>query len=375
MRPGWLVRYRYAATGFKIQEKESVVAQNSKKATINDVAREAGVSKKTVSRVINKSPEVTQKTYQKVEQAIARLDYTPDPQARGLSFRRSFLFGLIYDNVNTAFIADIQDGVLDKSRSEGYELVVHPCEHGNSQWIDEVRLLIDRLKLAGVIVLPPLSENPELVKMLKGVDCEYVRILSVPLDDDAHMVQSDDRSAVAQIADHLIELGHRNIGFIHGPKGSQAAAERYAGFSDALLRNKLKLLKRNLVWGDHSFASGVVGAHKLLGGKTRPSAIVASNDEMALGAMVAAAKLGIDVPSQLSIVGFDDEPQAAKIYPSLTTVNHNLKRMGQLASEKLAALCRNQPEQAAQVQSVICLDLIVRESTAKVPPEIQGNDN
>ncbi|MBR9912388.1 MAG: LacI family DNA-binding transcriptional regulator [Gammaproteobacteria bacterium] len=344
------------------------MAQNSKKATINDVAREAGVSKKTVSRVINKSPEVTKKTYQKVEQAIARLNYTPDPQARGLSFRRSFLFGLIYDNVNAAFIADIQDGVLDKSRAEGYELVVHPCKQDTGQWIDEVRRLIDRLKLAGVIVLPPLSESPDLVEMLKGIDCEYVRILSVPLDDDAHMVQSDDRSAVAQIADHLFELGHRNIGFIHGPKDSQAAAERYAGFSAALQRNKLKLLQRNLVWGDHSFASGVVGAQKLLAGKSRPTAIVASNDEMALGAMVAAAKLGIDVPSQLSIVGFDDEPQAAKIYPSLTTVNHNLKRMGQLASEKLAALCRNEPEQAALIRSVISLDLIVRESTATAPP-------
>lgn len=341
--------------------------RKAKKATINDVARLAGVSKKTVSRVINKSTQVRQQTYARVEKVIAELNYSPDPQARGLSFRRSFLFGLVYDNVNASFIADVQQGVLDTARQEGYELVVHPCDSRSADRVEELRQFIDRLKLAGVILLPPMSENVELIKMLNDIECHYVRILSAPLDEPTHMVYSNDRAAVHQVADHLLDLGHRNIGFIHGPKNSLAAVERFAGFSAALARRNVKLLSRNVAWGDHSFASGLVGAQELLSQKSRPTAIFASNDEMALGAIVAATRWGIQIPGQLSIVGFDDEPHAAEIYPSLTTINHSLKRKGQLAAAKLVALCANDIEQAAAIESLLELNLIARDSTAQAP--------
>lgn len=343
------------------------MALTTKKPTINDVARVAGVSKKTVSRVINKSELVSRDTYDRVEKVIAELNFSPDPQARGLSFRRSFLFGLVYDNVNAAFIADIQQGVLDKSRREGYELVVHPCDSEGPQLVDEIVEFVDRLKLAGVIVLPPLSESAEFKNIFRNVSCHYVRILSASLDDPAHIVQSNDRQVVQQVADHLLDLGHREIGFIHGPKNSTAARERFLGFTEALARRNIKLLKRNVAWGDHRFASGIVGAQKLLANKPRPTAIFAGNDEMALGAMVAATRWGIQIPGQLSIVGFDDEPHAAEIYPSLTTVNHNLRHMGQLAAQKLSALCQNDPEQAAGIQTLVELSLIIRETTARVP--------
>lgn len=230
----------------------------NKKATINDVARLAKVSKKTVSRVINKSTQVRKETYDRVEKVIEQLNYSPDPQARGLSFNRSFLFGLVYDNVNASFIADIQKGVLEKSRPSGFELVVHPCNYQNADMVDELQDFIGRLKLGGVILLPPLSENDDLPQVLRNSGCHYVRLLSSPLDDPAHMVQSNDRVAVQQVADHLIDFGHRTIGFIHGPKSSQAARERYEGFRDALGRRNIKLLKRNIAWGDHTDRKSVV---------------------------------------------------------------------------------------------------------------------
>ena len=339
----------------------------AKKSTINDVARLAGVSKKTVSRVINKSTLVRKETYEKVEKVIAELKYSPDPQARGLSFRRSFLFGLVYDNVNASFIADVQQGVLDTSRNEGYELVVHPCDNKSEGKIDELQQLIDRLKLAGVILLPPMSEDEGLIKMLNSIECHYVRILSAPLDSPSNMVYSNDRDAMHHVASHLVDLGHREIGFIHGPKSSLAARERYAGFAEALATRHIKLPRRNVAWGDHSFASGLSAAQKLLANKSRPTAIFASNDEMALGTIVAATRWGIQIPEQLSIVGFDDEPHAAEIHPSLTTINQNLKQKGQLAAAKLVALCNKQPEQAAAIESKLDLSLIARESTTRVP--------
>jgi len=343
------------------------MTRTTKKATINDVARVAGVSKKTVSRVINRSSQVRKDTYEKVEKVIAELNYSPDPQARGLSFRRSYLFGLVYVNINASFIPEFQRGVLESSRPNGFEVVVHPCDYRSPHLADELREFIDRLKLGGVILMPPMAENEELISAIRESGCHCVRLLPAPLDDPANMVQSNDRLAVKQVADHLIDFGHRNIGFIHGRKLAISARERFEGFRDALEQRNIKLLKRNIAWGDYTFASGLAGAQKLLNNKPRPTAIFASNDEMALGAIVAATRWGIKIPQQLSIVGFDNVSHAAEICPSLTTINHDLKRMGQLAAEKLAALLRNDPEQAAKIETLIELNLITRESTGPVP--------
>lgn len=335
----------------------------SSRATINDVARIAGVSKKTVSRVINKSPQVREDTYRKVEKVIAELNYLPDPQARGLSFRRSFLFGLVFSSGNPSFIADIQDGVLDKARKEGFDLVVHPCDFQASDLLEDIQHFVRRLKLAGIILLPPLADNDAIAEMLRSEGCHYVRVLSAPRDNPANMVQSNDRDAVARVADHLIDLGHQNIAFIKGPDFSVAAQVRYTAFKDALARRNVKLLEQNIASGDHRFASGLTCTEMLLANNPRPTAIFASNDEMALGAIVAAIRNGIKIPEQLSIVGFDDVPHAAEIFPPLTTVNHNLRRMGQIAAEKLTALCSDHPDQAAAITTSIELSLVCREST------------
>ena len=188
------------------------------KATINDIARLAGVSKKTVSRVINDSPLVKPDTRAKVHALMREYGYAPDPQARGLAFRRSFLIGLVFDNPTAQYIVNIQYGVLDALRDSGYELVVHPCDSKSEGYVDGIRRFVQQQKLHGVILIPRVSEDEALAEALRAIDCRYVRIASVAMDEPGRMLVTHDRSAGAEAANYLESLGHRRIGLITGPK-------------------------------------------------------------------------------------------------------------------------------------------------------------
>jgi LacI family transcriptional regulator len=261
--------------------------------TINDIARLAGVSKKTVSRVINASPFVREETRKKVEAIIAEHGFIPDPQARGLAFRKSFLIGLVYDNPNAQFIVNSQYGILDGVRGSGFELVVHPCDRNSPNLLVDVRAFIERQKLFGVVLLPPVSENEALIQLLRELDCAYVRVASTMLDAPEHMVASDDRVACADAARHLHELGHRRIAAIRGPEGYRSAHERWSGFRDELVRLGAEPRDGLVRQGGYTFESGVECAESLLSLNPRPTAVFASNDEMAAGVYHVANLRGI----------------------------------------------------------------------------------
>src|SRR3954467_9679283 len=250
-------------------------------ATINDIARLASVSKKTVSRVINQSPLVQDATRARIQAVIDKFGYVPDPQARGLAFRKSFLIGLVYDNPNAQYIVNMMEGVLDAVRNTEYEVVVHPCDRKKPDFVTGVRRFVERQKLRGVILLPPVSENDELTRALTAADCAYVRITYTQLDDPSRMVISNDRLAVAEVANYLVSLGHKRIGYIAGPSGFRSAAERLAGFREGLEAGGVALPGDLIVEGGYTYESGVAGADKLLSLTPRPTAIFASNDEMA----------------------------------------------------------------------------------------------
>src|SRR3569623_904174 len=146
--------------------------------TINDIARLAGVSKKTVSRVINASPYVQKETRERIEAVIAEHGYAPDPQARGLAFRRSFLIGLVYDNPNPQYVVNMQLGLLDGMRDSGIELVVHPCERSSPSFLADIRAFVERQKLYGVVLTPSVSEDERVASLLEEIGCEYVRVAS-----------------------------------------------------------------------------------------------------------------------------------------------------------------------------------------------------
>lgn len=342
--------------------RSAAAAERPRSVTINDIARIAGVSKKTVSRVINRSPLVQADTRARIEAVMQRYRYVPDPQARGLAFRRSFLIGLVYDNPNAQYIVNMMEGALDGLRDSEYELVVHPCDRTSAALIPGVQRFVVRQKLRGVILLPPVSENDELTRALDEVGCAYVRVSYAPLDEPSRMLISNDRQAVGEVARYLVSLGHRRIGYVTGPQGFLSARERREGFLEALERRGLRVPPELIVQGGYTYESGLAGGETLLGRSPRPTAIFASNDEMAAGVYRAADRLGLSVPGDLSIVGFDDGPIAARLLPPLTTVRLPIRDIGRLAAIKLT----HPDAGGADVHSLIVPHLVVRDSCA--PP-------
>jgi LacI family transcriptional regulator len=339
---------------------------SKKRATINDIARLAKVSKKTVSRVINRSPFVKEETRTKIEAIIDELGFAPDPQARGLAFRRSFLVGMIYDQPNPQYVVDMQQGVLEALRGSGYELVVHPCLRTSPQFLSDIRAFVERQKLYGVVLPPSASEDERLIELLDELDCHYVRIASVSLDEPENMLVTHDDVGAAEAARHLAGLGHKRIAHISGPALFRSAHVRREGFARGLKEHGLELEARYSVEGGYTFESGVECGKALLALSPRPTAIFTGNDEMAIGVFKAARDLGLEIPRDLSVVGYDDSPMASRVWPNLTTVRLPIRDMGRIAAEKLLAQASEDPKAAAaRVVGTVRPSLVTRESSGK----------
>ncbi len=310
-------------------------SNSGSKPTINDIARLAGVSKKTVSRVINRSPLLNEDTRRRVDEIIRTTGYVPNPQARALALRRNFLIGLVHDNPNAQMVLGMQQALLSVLRGTEFELIVRPVDRGSTSLVADVRAFLERQRLHGVMLLPPISENDGLATLCDQLGCRYVRMGSAMLDTPEHMVASNDREAVRQAVNYLIGLGHRRIGLVSGPQGFRSAFERRSGFGEALSAAGLAFDPQIVVEGTYRFESGLMAGRQILASAQPPTAIFASNDEMAAGVLHAARELGLDVPADLSIVGFDDTAIAAHLWPPLTTVRWPIQAMGKAAAAKL----------------------------------------
>ena len=344
----------------------AVVSDIERKHTINDIARLANVSKKTVSRVINESPFVREETRARINEIIKRVGFTPDPQARALAFRRSFLIGLIYDNPNAPYVINFQEGALGALRRVGYELVVHPCDRHSEEFLTDIRRFITRQKLDGVMMLPPVSENPTLAEMLQKLECPYIRVIAAALDDPKNLVMSMDRQSAAEVADHLAKLGHRRIAMIIGPRTYRSSIERLEGFSNALADRGLSLPPEFIAEGLYTFESGAACADALLSRSPRPTAIFAGNDETAAGVYRTAYLRGVKIPDELTVIGFDDSPLASRLCPSLTTMRQPIRDMGRMAADKLVAKISGLADAPAIAATTVLPHLVVRESSG--PP-------
>ena len=303
--------------------------------TINDIARLADVSKKTVSRVINESPLVNEATRQKVAAIIAENGYIPDPQARGLAFRRSFLIAFFYDNPSAQYVVNAQQGILEALRGSSLELVVRPVNRQAPTFVDEMRDVVTRQKFAGVVLFPSVSEDERLVALLRELDCPYVRVASVLLDRPEAMIVSHDAVGAAAAARHLAAAGHTRIGHICGPNTFRSSHVRREGFEAGLVECGLALDPTLVAEGAYTFESGVVCGERLLALEPRPTAIFTGNDEMALGVYQAARERGLEIPRDLSVVGFDDSPIASRVWPLLTSVALPIVEMGRIAASRL----------------------------------------
>ncbi len=341
-----------------------------KKPTITDVAEAAGVSKRTVSRVINHPEIVNVKTRAHVKNVIKRMGFEPDRQARGLASRRSFMIGLAYD-LPTLHIADIQKGILEVCYKSGLELVIHACHSETDKLVDEVLDFVNRSKVDGLIVLPPVSDINELIAALNESQTDYVQFCSELSSEPWKQVVTNYLPAVTDMTNHLVSLGHRKFGHISGPKSNLSSRKRQEAFIQALGKNKLKLLRKRVVEGAFTYESGVRAARKMLSAKDRPTAIFAGNDEMAFGVMNVADEMGINIPRDLSLVGFDGTAFANFVIPSLSSIRRPANQMAQLGTQKLIAQINDGPDAARAFETMISPQFVPGDSTGPAPVDGQ----
>jgi len=335
--------------------------------TINDVARIAGVSKKTVSRVINRSPLLNDDTRKKVEDVIGQLGYIPNPQARALALRRNFLIGLVHDNPNAQTVMNVQQGMLEAIHDTEFEMVVRPVDRGSATMLEDLRHFLERQRLFGVLLMPPISENDAVAKLCSNIGCRYVRMGSAALDSSEHMVASNDREAVREATQYLIAQGHRRIGLIAGPHGFRSARERRLGFEEAMRDAGIALPRSMIAEGNYTFESGLIAAERLLDVVPRPTAIFSCNDEMAAGVIHATCQRGLIVPRDLSVIGFDDTPIAAHMWPPLTTVRWPIASMARSAALKLITGIADNDEDGSVQEPSMFLSTLIRRASVSPP--------
>lgn len=340
-----------------------------KKSNIKDVAKLAGVSFKTVSRVINNEDTVKGDTVNRVKEAIETLNYQPNNAARNLAGNKAYALGYVYDNPNAYYVLDAQNGILAECRDRGYELVIHPCIATSDNIVEELATMVKRSQLAGLIISPPLSEMPDVLSALDAFNIKYIRIISSANVDDVSSpcVCIDDQNAAFEITEHLVKQGHKNIAFLRGDEGHGSSHERKHGFLNALEANHIDVKSDYLIDGSYSFEFGVEAAKQLLSLETPPSAVFCCNDEIAAGVLFAARLQGIDVPDQLAIAGFEDSPFSRQTWPKLTTAAQPINLIARTAAssliQHLTQLKSSKSNQVEAPAQYFRPTLVVREST------------
>jgi LacI family transcriptional regulator len=339
--------------------------------TIEDVAQLAGVSIKTVSRVVNREPNVREKTRALVEQAITQLNYRPNVSARNLASQQARLIVLIYDDPSfyevpsANYIINLQAGALAVCKKLGYELLIHPCNFRDRQMSVEIGTLLRRVRASGVIVAPPLSNMAPVVDTVADSDIPFVLLSPGSRRFEGFAVHTTDRSSCAKMTEYLASEGHKRIAFIRGNPKHKAVAQRFAGYKDGLKAAGLPFDPALVVRGDNSIGSGEICAEELLGLPSPPTAIFAANDDMAAGVLRTANRLGIAVPKALSIAGCDDIALAQQVFPSLTTIRQPLDDMAAEATRLLIEESRKQKTFTGS--RLVPGELKIRESTGPAP--------
>ncbi|MGB5256829.1 MAG: LacI family DNA-binding transcriptional regulator [Woeseiaceae bacterium] len=340
------------------------------RSTIFDVAKVAGVSIKTVSRVVNREPNVRASTRERVEDAIAVLKYKPDQSARNLASQRSHLIGLVYDDPaaydmpSGGYILDLQQGALKACKSALSELLIHPCDFRKKDAGRKLKTFIEETRLSGVILAAPLSNMPRLVRAIEATGTPMVRLSPGNGSTKELSVSTNDREVCAELTRYLAGLGHKRIAFISGDPDHEAVANRLLGYKDGLAESGLEFSEDLVVDGDNSFGAGLGAALKLLSKENPPTAIFAANDDMAAGVIRAANRLGVEIPAQLSVAGFDDIALARQVDPALTTIRQPLVRMAKRAAKMLA---KGNGESRFKGPQVIPAKIKIRESTGPAP--------
>ena len=331
--------------------------------TIHDVARHAGVSPMTVSRVINAEANVREETRARVVASVKALRYSPNLAARSLASAEALHLGILYSNPSTAYLSELLLGSLEQSSLAGCQLVVERCEDSESQ-------SIARLAQGGVhgVILPaPLCDSDVALKAVEAAQLPAVLVASGRPSPGLSAVSINDFEASRAMTRHLLELGHRRIGFINGHPNQTASGQRFRGFIEAMTEAGLSVGTDQVAQGYFTYRSGLDAAERLLSA-WQPTAIFASNDDMAAATIAIAHRRGLDVPGDLTVTGFDDTALATTVWPSLTTVRQPIAEMAREAVRLLVDQIRRRRlgEIPPVRHKLLKFALIERESTA--PP-------
>ena len=337
--------------------------------TIEDVANASGVSRQTVSRVINRGPNVKPSVRDRVEAAIEKLGYVPNLSARRMGGGRSFLILAINDRQRTIenwkaghgndWVDQMLYGGMTECERHGYHLVFELVDTDSADSVRQFTTALSSLRPDGVILTPPHSDNPDLVAILaeRNIPCARVGHSDSTENVDVHM---DEEGAARAATGHLIALGHRRIAFIAGAPNYGNSARRVSGFFQALETAGLDKTAGMVANGDFHFDTAAEVIETLLALAERPTAIIADNDAMAFAALHVADRRGLNVPSDLSIISFEDTPGVRFSVPPLTAIRQPTATMIGKACEKLIAISKGE---MAQGSYQLPFELVVRTST------------
>ncbi len=334
---------------------------------MKDVAELAGVSIKTVSRVLNNEPHVQERMRARVKEAVETLNYIPSNSARSLRGNRSYNINMICHSHRSGYVNTIQFGAVMACQARGYQLTISLIEVPEGESAAEAieEKLTTHSKPDGVVLVAPLASDESVSKVLSNHKIPVARIGSSRIKDGGVGVEINDMAAAKEMTEYLLSLGHERIGFVRGKEEQVATEERFLGYKAALQAKGINVDTDLVSPGRFDFKSGLLAGEKFLSLDTPPTAIFAANDDMAAGVLMAANQRGISVPEELSVAGFDDSEIAEKIWPALTTVHQPLLSLGEVAVSKLIDVLGSSND-ASDKPTILAHEVIERQSTAKL---------
>ncbi|MEW4449443.1 LacI family DNA-binding transcriptional regulator [Qipengyuania sp. JC766] len=332
--------------------------------TIADVAQEARCSPMTVSRVINGEGNVREETREQVLEAVRKLNYSPNRAARSLAGGEQLRIGLLFDNPSASYLSEFLMGALDEASRRDIHLEVQSCDN-----VPDNAALVGKMSeggISGFILPPPLCDDQSVLDLITGAGGIAVAVGPGRASGSHGAVMIDEYQAAYDMTKHIIGLGHTRIGFIIGNPEQVASGRRLNGYRAAMEDAGLEVAEDLLAQGQFTYRSGMVAAEKLLSADPHPTAIFASNDDMAAATVAMAHRRHLDVPSDITVCGFDDTDLASSIWPELTTIRQPIREMTAKAVQMIADLtrARRQSERLQAEHVMFPYDLIKRNSEA-----------
>ena len=332
--------------------------------TIRDIAALAGVSIATVSRVLNDRPDVSERTREAVLEVVKSQGFSTNRSARGLSRGRTGLVGVTLPLIHAGYFSLLLSGLTEALYEQDMRAVICPTQHEHDREVNLLERLMHGTTDGAIVILP--SETSAELTALNEAGFPFIVVdPREPLDEGIPSVSAANAAGARDVTLHLLALGHRRIGAVTGPHGWNATEERLSGYRAALAGAGLMPASTLEVPADFTVEGGYEAAQKLIALPERPTAIFGFNDDMAIGAMQALHAAGLEVPRDVSVVGFDDTEPAPIVTPRLTTVRQPLGEMGRMAVSLFQRLLDGQRVEALRIE--LATRLVVRDSSGPVP--------